>query len=788
MAGSIIGMDFGTTNSGMAVGDGRGLRFLPLDDARPQDKVVRTAVYITTDQQIHIGRTAVDTYLEQNRGRAVRMERVWVGEIEVRAEDMYYVDDVYIYNDVLSPGRLFLSLKSGLREPDYVGTVVGQFFYSLEDLIALYLTVTRERAAYQLGYEPREVVLGRPVRFAFSPEQDRLAQARLLEAAFRAGYERVHFQYEPIAAAYSYATTLTQPETILVFDFGGGTLDVTIMRLDPHTGQKEILATGGVPIAGDLFDQKLVRAKLPRHFGEGSYYRTEHKRMPVPSWIYDTMADWQHILELQSPTNKLMLADIAQKAERPREIEGLISLVAENYALNMFDAAERAKQELSDKMGALIKLDGPKFHVRQLVTRTDFEGIIRSEVQAIESHLADILAQAQIKPEEIEVVVRTGGSAEIPIFRRLLADMFGREKLREVDTFGSVTAGLGIIAQGVEAGQIDLPGYTPADLPTKKVESQPRVSPVNLTLLQKRIALQEGNVTDEAVTGGTRLVLLAPGNVLVVGHPTALSLSWSTKPSWLTAVRVDYDAPLLLLTNLYRFLLITPRQLDELAELKMGLADLHQFRKGEEVYGLADWEKVKTRPWLSIITSRGYARAYRLSTLAPLIESPAPYQFDEALPGVPVALLGTTDADELLMYADNGRALRVPMNHPRLRVRGVQAMQVSDAERVVGGWVLTSTNTEDEWALVTASGHGRRLWLEQVPVLGKGESNQKPPLLSTRRPLVGLAPLAEVGWLLLSGGETRPCDPAGLLPPPEAGKKTFPLVKLARGQGVLGVC
>jgi hypothetical chaperone protein len=120
------------------------------------------------------------------------MEKVWVGEI--------------------SPAQalpLHLPLhQSGLREADYVGTVIGQFFYSLEDLIALYLTATRERASQQLGYQPRHILLGRPVHFAFSHSQDQLAQNRLLDAAFRAGYEQVHFQYEPIAAAYSYAASL----------------------------------------------------------------------------------------------------------------------------------------------------------------------------------------------------------------------------------------------------------------------------------------------------------------------------------------------------------------------------------------------------------------------------------------------------------------------------------------------------------------------------------------------------------------------------------------------------
>ncbi|MCZ7669104.1 MAG: Hsp70 family protein [Chloroflexi bacterium] len=118
--------------------------------------------------------------------------------------------------------------------------------------------------------------MGRPVRFARDPQHDRLAQARLLQAAFRAGYEKVYFQYEPIAAAYSYETTIDKPENVLIFDFGGGTLDITIMRLG-EPGKRQVLATGGIPVAGDVFDQKLVRAKLPKHFGEGSQYGDRRK-------------------------------------------------------------------------------------------------------------------------------------------------------------------------------------------------------------------------------------------------------------------------------------------------------------------------------------------------------------------------------------------------------------------------------------------------------------------------------------------------------------------------------
>ena len=96
---------------------------------------------------------------------------------------------------------------------------------------------------------------------------------------------RDSLQYEPIAAAYSYALELTRPENALVFDFGGGTLDITVMRLGE--GQPRVLATGGIAVAGDVFDQKLVRAKLPRHFGEGSLYAVSYTHLRAHETVLD---------------------------------------------------------------------------------------------------------------------------------------------------------------------------------------------------------------------------------------------------------------------------------------------------------------------------------------------------------------------------------------------------------------------------------------------------------------------------------------------------------------------
>src|SRR5512145_2766244 len=157
----IVGMDFGTTNSGMAVYDGNHLDVLPLDPANSNPRVARTALYITNQKRVYIGRDAIDKYYGQNLNRKVKFESVWVGEVTMSfAELPEFVRDVHIEKDVLAPGRLFLSFKTSLSASHYFGTAVGTDFYFIEDIAALYLYVTKRRAERHLGQEIKRIVLG----------------------------------------------------------------------------------------------------------------------------------------------------------------------------------------------------------------------------------------------------------------------------------------------------------------------------------------------------------------------------------------------------------------------------------------------------------------------------------------------------------------------------------------------------------------------------------------------------------------------------------------------------
>ena len=813
----IIGMDFGTTNSGMAVYDGQAVEVLPLDPAAPNPRVARTALYITNEQAITIGRAAIDRYYDHNLNRPVKMQRIWVGEIEVIADRVYYVTDVYSWADALSPGRLFLSIKTGLRDVNYPGTVIGQFYYSLETLIALYLSVTKARAEHLLGQEIRQVVLGRPVHFAADAAADRLAEARLLHAAFDAGYETVYLQYEPVAAAYGYALELTRPENALVFDFGGGTLDITVMRLGE--GRPRVLATGGIPVAGDVFDQKLVRAKLPRHFGEGSLYGPRHKALATPQWIYDSFADWQAILQLNSAQNRQILREMAQTAQRKHQIEALLALVGSNYGLKMFDVVESAKRALSDKRGAEIYLDGPGFSVREFVTRLEFEDIIRAETRAIEHHLEETVRRSGLRPEQIDSVIRTGGSALIPAFYEMLGRHFGQAKVRSIDAFSSVTAGLGVIAHHVERGEADLPAHTLADfamLP-EATGGRLKVRPVNLELLQRRIVLEEQGsrgageqgsalvFLGEAVSEGesTRAEVLAvleettndasqttnderrttnehplPPAPLLTRSPALPPLATRHPPR--ATLRLPPDDQLLLITTRYRFLLTTARQLIELRGIGQGVENLYRLAGREAVCAIVDWTAAREAERLLLVTSTGFARAYPLETLRPSIEAPAPFQFDSPLPGVVVQAQGVARRQDVVIVTQGGRGLRWPL--ARLPLAGAQAINCGQEAAFDRVAAARAVDPDGELVLLLADGHARRLRAAAVAEAPKANAHGK-ALVARRAAAVALAPVGPLTVVT----DRRLVAAGGAALTVEEGTKSRRVVKVEEGEKVVTV-
>ncbi len=439
-----VGLDFGTSNSGVAISDGATVRLLPLDPGNSIPEVVKTILYVTRDHRTYIGQEAIELYYQHNINRVRRYEKRWAGALRVIASEVDYVHDVFVTVDVLKPGRLLQYLKTALRKSggasDVAGTLIFERFFSVGELIEIYLSDLKNRAEAELGESISGVTLGRPVKFSDDAQLDQQAEDTLRQAAHKAGFDEVDFELEPIAAALFYEMSLDVPQNVLIFDFGGGTLDITIMRLG-EPGKRQVFANGGIDIAGADFDRAIIETRLLPHFGAGQI-----RHMPEISELIETIPDWLALPDLSTPVIKNTLDKAIQREISPVRLRTLQSLIFNDLAFPFYNQVEEAKMTLSESGATAIQLQGKDFDFWELYTRTQFEADIRQFYLQIEQVLLETVQASGLEPAQIQAVVTTGGSSNIPLFTEMLVKHFGVEKVVQSNTFSSVTAGLAIRA------------------------------------------------------------------------------------------------------------------------------------------------------------------------------------------------------------------------------------------------------------------------------------------------------------------------------------------------------
>ena len=435
-----VGLDFGTSNSGVAVYDGRRVRLLPVDPKNVLPEVIKTVLYITRDYRTYLGQEAVETYYRDNVNRQRRYVKQWAGEIDVYGADMHYVRDIFVYVDELKPGRLLQYLKTALRKDNYQGTQIFERYYSVGDLAQTYLSLLKQRAENLLGESIHAVTLGRPVKFSESPERDHKAQETLRQAAHEAGFKEVDFELEPIAAALFYEQSITKLQNVVIFDFGGGTLDIAVMRLGDASDRK-VYASGGVDIAGSDFDRTIIEKRMLPHFGYG---RVKHH--PEIMEMIHAIPDWMALPELGTPINRNIIEKAIHAKVAPVRLKALEGLIYNDLAFTFYNRVEAGKIALSNEGATIISLEDKDIALWELYTRHQFETDIYHYLVDVEKVLLDTIAKSGLDVKEIDAVVKTGGSSNIPLFTGMLARIFGKEKVKESNAFSSVVAGLAIKA------------------------------------------------------------------------------------------------------------------------------------------------------------------------------------------------------------------------------------------------------------------------------------------------------------------------------------------------------
>ena len=348
-------------------------------------------------------------------------------------------------------GRFFQAIKTILPFKTFTETVINNQTYTIEELIAIFLQHLKARGDAVTGQDVKRVVLGRPAVFSPDTEEDQLAEERLRRAAQLAGFTEIHFQYEPIAAAFAYESRITKPERVLVGDFGGGTSDFTVVQLDPARQgltdrMADILATGGLPVAGNKYDAATMWHKVTPLFGRGATYDSWGKQIEVPDSLYRTICQWDQIVFLRNAKKMDLLWRLTGLSNDAPAFERFQALIKENQGFALFQVLESAKIALTAHVTAPIVFTHPKIPIDLRMSRSEFNKNSADLTAEITAYLDRFLADARITPASIETVFLTGGTSLIRSLRQEFITRFGQDRIRDGNEFTSVADGLALSA------------------------------------------------------------------------------------------------------------------------------------------------------------------------------------------------------------------------------------------------------------------------------------------------------------------------------------------------------
>jgi len=421
---TILAIDFGTTNSLVgAWHKGQRVEALNLDPFAPDPTMMRTLLYFPSQDSCFYGVQAIQKYLEH--------------EME---------------------GRLFRSFKSHLPNQSYLGTLIEDRVLSLENLVGTFLLELKKRAEAQLQTKVTRAVIGRPARYAMDEVADSFALHRMRKAAEFAGFEQVQFIPEPLAAAFDYRRSLKSEKLVLIGDFGGGTSDFTLIKMGPRPFRSEdVLGLEGCPLAGDALDSLFMSQRLNQFFGAKAQYKVSLGRnwLTMPLSIIERLNQPSQIVHLKEKVTYEFIREVRKGALGDKEkaaIDRLFVLIEDQQIFSFFEMIEKSKRDLSSQAESEFKFDYPDLEIETSFTRTEFETWAETTKTKIFDALGTCLGQAQVLPQDVDLVYLTGGSGQVPLIRQELERRFSPEKLQTQSQFHSVLSGL-IESAGFAAGQ-----------------------------------------------------------------------------------------------------------------------------------------------------------------------------------------------------------------------------------------------------------------------------------------------------------------------------------------------
>lgn len=444
-----IGFDYGTANCAVA----RMIEGIPqLIALEGEELYIPSTLAAPTRESVsehlfrHLNISPADQVGEQLLRRSIALNKE--EDIDLHTNDVVfgqaaltrYLDDPQESYYVKSP-KSFLGAM-GLRD------IQLRFF---EDLVCAMMANIKAQAENNSQQQIDDAVIGRPINFQGrgGDASNQQAEQLLRQAAKRAGFRHIEFQFEPVAAGLEYEATLDRDQIVLVVDIGGGTTDCSLLHMGPsyrHQTDRNpsLIAHSGQRVGGNDLDIHLAFKQLMTPFGLGSKTSDGLDIALTQFWNPIAINDISAQNKFYSRENLVELQRLVKQAQEPQKLARLMAVYQQTLGYSVVKKAEEAKIALSDQaqMTATLSMLADACEVE--IHRDAMIEAIAAPQQKMVDLVTEAVTQGGVQPD---VIFMTGGSARSPILKAAVQQTLPTIPVVSGNYFGSVTAGLARWAQ-----------------------------------------------------------------------------------------------------------------------------------------------------------------------------------------------------------------------------------------------------------------------------------------------------------------------------------------------------
>lgn len=412
MSNIFCGMDFGTTNTTAALINEKQIPTLVA--LENNNTTIPSALFFSNKEKIYFGREAMKMYIDGEIGRCMRSIKRILGS----------------------------DLMSG-------GTIINNKKVSFISILEYFLQHIKNKIDSTAQTNVESIILGRPVHFCDNNEiNDTKAENILRKIAQNIGFKNIEFQYEPIAAAFAHESKIEKEKLACVIDIGGGTSDFTIIKVGKNLMQKtnrkdDILASTGVRVGGNDFDKDLsLKCFMPLFGYQTKQTDSTNKIIDLPMTPFRTMAEWSSINSMYNYKELDFAEQMLYNSIEKDKVKRFVELIEKELGYLLLNTVENTKINLSQEDCISLSLDFVSDKPTIQATAKGFKESLKWDIKRIFKQIDDCLAQANVKKEDIELIILTGGSTEIPYIQKLISNYFPNATLSAEDKLSSVGTGL----------------------------------------------------------------------------------------------------------------------------------------------------------------------------------------------------------------------------------------------------------------------------------------------------------------------------------------------------------